>query len=219
VLADGFQCPNKKNRRYAHEEYCDLYWECKDGEATEVQCPDGLVFDPRRRAGRDPCDNPFNVDCEDLEVFSHEPQKVHESCPRMNGIYAHPDPTKCHLFSTCVDGAPTEQSCPPGLIWSEKTGACSWPSESGRDNSVCKREEKLEGGFECPPGGSQGVHTRHENPLACDTFYLCLNGIEPRIQGCDKDSGFVFNDATKLCEAPSSLPKDHDCYQPEEESA
>ena len=59
----------------------------------------------------------------------------------MNGIYAHPDPTKCHLFSTCVDGAPTEQSCPPGLIWSEKTGACSWPSESGRDNSVCKREE------------------------------------------------------------------------------
>jgi len=213
ALADGFQCPNSKNRKYAHHTYCDRYWDCRNGVATEGLCADGLVFDSRRRPGRDPCDNSYNVDCGDLELFSQEPQQVHPNCPRLNGIFAHPDPTKCHVFSSCKDGVPTEITCSGGLVWSPRTGTCTWETSAHRDMTICKRNEKLDSGFTCPPGGAVGKHTRHVNPLACDSFYLCLNGIDPRLQGCDKASGFVYNEVTEQCEDPSSLPTDHVCYE------
>jgi len=135
---------------------------------------------------------------------------VHEKCPRLNGIFGHPDPAVCHLFYQCIDGVPTEQVCQGGLVWSPKTGSCSWAADSGRDTTICKREEKTSSGFQCPPGGSIGVHTRHEDPESCESFYLCLNGVDARIQGCDRESGFVYNDATKQCGPASDLPKDHD---------
>lgn len=72
ALAGDFECPNQKNRKYAHEEFCDTYWDCREGEAIESVCPDGLVFDSTRRKNLDPCDNPYNVDCEDLVKFSRK---------------------------------------------------------------------------------------------------------------------------------------------------
>jgi hypothetical protein len=41
---------------------CDLYYKCKQGEAEEILCPDGLVFDDGNPI-QARCDIPANVEC------------------------------------------------------------------------------------------------------------------------------------------------------------
>ena len=51
--------PSRKPYGLQHEEYCDQYYLCDDGELLELLCEDGLVYDPKKEA----CDLPFAVDC------------------------------------------------------------------------------------------------------------------------------------------------------------
>jgi hypothetical protein len=63
--APDFRCPNEeRDATYAHEEYCDKYYECINGNAALVTCPDGLLYDNRRALHGSKCDDPFNnIDC------------------------------------------------------------------------------------------------------------------------------------------------------------
>ena len=68
--------------------------------------------------------------------FAEEPQGTNDLCPRLNGFYAHPEPTVCNVFYACVDGVAEEYTCSPGLYFDEYKGVCNWPLDSERTN--CK---------------------------------------------------------------------------------
>ena len=56
-----FVCPNSSGY-YADPEQCDLYYECRNGEATAKLCKDGLVFQDKNPL-YERCDYPFAVSC------------------------------------------------------------------------------------------------------------------------------------------------------------
>lgn len=63
---------------------------------------------------------------------SIESPKGNEKCPRLNGFFAHPDPTICNVFFNCIDGDVTELTCTAGLHFDEYSGTCVWPATAGR---------------------------------------------------------------------------------------
>lgn len=139
-----------------------------------------------------------------------EPAKgKNDYCPRKNGFFAHPDPTVCDAFYTCVDGDYIENKCTGGLHFDEYTGTCVWPETAGREGCVEQRKEV--DGFQCPKdkkknddSGQIIAHPHFPHPEDCQKFYVCLNGVEPRELGCT--TGEVFNDETKRCDAPENVP-------------
>ena len=66
-------------------------------------------------------------------------------------------------------------------------------------------------GFQCPSNaptdefGQFDPHPKYADPNDCAKFYVCLNGISPREQGCEL--GLVYNELTKQCDAPENVPE------------
>ena len=65
-------------------------------------------------------------------------------------------------------------------------------------------------GFKCPdvsasPAGVLDPHPKYADPEDCAKFYICLNGVSPRAQGCEL--GLVYNDITKQCDGPENVPE------------
>jgi len=208
-----FQCPNTGDGYYEDAKQCDLYWDCLDGIAEERLCPDGLVFDPFSRKA-EPCDHYFNVDCGD-RLQLQEPKGVNDLCPRLNGFYAHPNPNVCDSFYSCVDGVAEEYKCSPGLWFDDYKGVCNWPAETERTD--CSTDHQVtENGFKCPkvPVDNAGLlsdpHPKYADPEDCAKFYICLNGVSPRAQGCEL--GLVYNTVTSQCDAPENVPECKDYY-------
>ncbi|KAI5642492.1 chitin binding peritrophin-A domain-containing protein [Phthorimaea operculella] len=53
-----------RNAYYPIDLSCDGYYECKEGQAAEMLCPDGLHFNPRAVWPEYPCSYPMDVICE-----------------------------------------------------------------------------------------------------------------------------------------------------------
>merc|ERR1739848_774553 len=120
VVSAQFKCP-KPDGTFEDGRQCDKYYECFDGIAEERLCPDGLVFDPFSNK-REPCDHYFNVDCGDrLEL--QPPRGPNDLCPRLNGFYAHPDPSVCNIFYACVEG--TSRNTPAHLAFGSMSSEVS----------------------------------------------------------------------------------------------
>jgi len=210
----NFICP-EKDGFFEDTQQCDKYYDCYDGIPEERLCPDGLVFDPFSRK-REPCDHYFNVDCGDrLEL--QQPKGPSDLCPRLNGFYSHPDPAVCHIFYACVDGQAEEYTCSSGLWFDEYSGVCNWPETTDRKD--CKAEAyalETADGFQCPANaptdefGQFDPHPKYADPNDCAKFFICLNGISPREQGCEL--GLVYNEFTKQCDAPENVPECKDYY-------
>lgn len=210
--AQKFVCPNTGDGYYEDPVQCDKYYDCYDGIPEERLCPDGLVFDPFSRDPF-PCDHYFNVDCGDrLEL--QVPKGTTDLCPRLNGFYAHPDPAVCTKFYSCIEGAAEEYTCSPGLWFDDYKGVCNWPEDSERKQ--CSNENQVtQSGFKCPdvsasPAGVLDPHPKYADPEDCAKFYICLNGVSPRAQGCEL--GLVYNDITKQCDGPENVPECKDYY-------
>lgn len=109
---------------------------------------------------------------------------------------------------TCDDGEHKEGVCVDGLHFDEPTGTCVWPHIAAREN--CKERAKvLEDGFSCPKdkkdqNGETVSHPHYAHPTNCEMFYVCLNGVEPRLLQCE-NLGEVFNDYTLVCDAPANV--------------
>ena len=58
----AYTCPYP-NGYFPDSSRCDKFWECRDGVAEEVICPDGLLVNEKAAAFRYPCDYPVDVDC------------------------------------------------------------------------------------------------------------------------------------------------------------
>ena len=52
--------------------------------------------------------------------------------------------------------------------------------------------------------------SRYSDSDDCAKFYICLNGISPREQGCEL--GLVYNELSKQCDAPENVPECKDYY-------
>ena len=70
-VAGQFKCPEKTGY-FPDPVQCDLYYKCKQGEAEDLLCPDGLVFDDGNPS-QARCDIPANVECGDRK-------ELRESC-------------------------------------------------------------------------------------------------------------------------------------------
>merc|ERR1712209_306199 len=198
----NFICP-EKDGYFEDTKQCDKYYDCYDGIPEERLCPDGLVFDPFSRK-REPCDHYFNVDCGD-RLDLQPPRGPSDLCPRLHSFYA------------CVDGQAEEYTCSSGLWFDEYSGVCNWPETT--DRSECKAEAyalETSDGFQCPSNaptdefGQFDPHPKYADPNDCAKFYVCLNGISPREQGCEL--GLVYNELTKQCDAPENVPECKDYY-------
>jgi len=214
MVSGQFVCP-EKDGTFEDSRQCDKYYECYDGISEERLCPDGLVFDPFSNK-REPCDHYFNVDCGDrLEL--QPPKGPSDLCPRLNGFYAHPDPNVCNIFYACVEGTAEEYTCSPGLWFDEFRGVCNWPTETER-TSCSAAHQVSENGFKCPESalpkadgfGLSDPHPKYADPSDCAKFYICLNGVTPREQGCEL--GLVYNENTQSCDSPKNVPECKDYY-------
>jgi len=207
---------------------CDKYYECESEQIYDLSgtlCADGLVFDPFSRK-QEPCDHYFNVDCGN-RLDLQNPQGPSDLCPRLNGFYSHPDPAVCHIFYACLDGQAEEYTCSSGLWFDEYSGVCNWPEVT--DRTECKASsynlETADGeGFQCPEQGpaddfsGYDPHPKYADANDCAKFYICLNGISPREQGCEL--GLVYNELSKQCDAPENVLecKDYYAFLDEEDS-
>jgi len=208
----NFRCP-ERDGYFPDPVQCDKYYDCLDDIPEDRLCPDGLVFDPFSRK-REPCDHYFNVDCGDrLEL--QPPKGPSDLCPRLNGFYSHPDPGVCHIFYACVDGTAEEYTCSSGLWFDEYSGVCNWPEVT--DRKECKADAyETNNGFTCPEKaptdefGQFDPHPKYSDSDDCAKFYICLNGISPREQGCEL--GLVYNELSKQCDAPENVPECKDYY-------
>ena len=69
----------------------------------------------------------------------------------------------------------------------------------------------LENGFKCPEKvntdafGIADPHPKFADPSDCAKFYICLNGVTPREQGCEL--GLVYNVNTESCDSPKNVPE------------
>ncbi|XP_046609393.1 protein obstructor-E-like [Neodiprion virginianus] len=212
VASGAFKCP-KDNGEFEDPVQCDMYYKCIDGVATQMLCPDGLVFDPFNRK-INKCDHIFNVECGDrLELQPPQPSK---NCPRRNGFFAHPDPSVCDVFYNCIDGESIKIPCTTGLHFDEYTGTCVWPDSAGRQGCG-KVGNKLADGFECPKEVQHDNrdmpvdHPKYAHPEDCQKFYICLSGVTPREQGCSE--GTVYNDVLQKCDDPKNVPGCEDWYK------
>ena len=58
-------CKTGKRSLFPHEEYCDYYYECVNGEAIVQTCPNGLAFAGQQKGLSNNCDYPHRVGCPD----------------------------------------------------------------------------------------------------------------------------------------------------------
>ncbi|XP_055615026.1 protein obstructor-E-like [Toxorhynchites rutilus septentrionalis] len=202
-----FECP-RENGQFEDPYQCDKYYECSDNHASELLCPDGLVFDPKIKSDNK-CDQPFNVDCGDRkELQTPKPSGV---CVRQNGHFPHPDSSVCNIFYNCVNGHELEVTCAAGLHFNPKTASCDWPETSGRVGCRSEANKQLDDGFQCPTdfrqidgNGQMITHHTYPHPDDCTKFYICLNGVEPRQGACH--AGLVYNEEIQRCDEPENVP-------------
>uniref|UniRef100_A0A0C9QWL8 PE44 protein n=1 Tax=Fopius arisanus TaxID=64838 RepID=A0A0C9QWL8_9HYME len=206
-----FQCPEPKGF-FGDPEQCDLYYICTNGKPEEKLCKDGLVFrddNPKKEL----CDIPANVPCGDRTLLQ-EPQPS-KGCPRANGYFKHEDPLMCDRFVNCIDGVATVMSCPPGLLYDNKMGACVWAVDS---TTPChSKRDVLDDGFSCPeenvagPGGRILPHPTYPHPEDCAKFYICRNGVQPQKGQCEE--GTVYDEETFRCTDPENIPGCENYYK------
>ncbi|KAB0800397.1 hypothetical protein PPYR_06137 [Photinus pyralis] len=199
------QCPEPYGY-FADVEQCDKYYECKDGQITEKLCPDGMVFNDFSTQD-EKCDLPFNIDCTTRPKLQ-TPQPS-QNCPRKHGYFAHEEANVCDKFYYCTDGKFNLIVCPDGLVYNEKVGICSWPDEAKKKG--CSSRDVFQ--FDCPKvNESVGLtHPRYPDPEDCQYFYVCIDGVTPRRNGCKL--GQAFDERTSKCDWARKIPECADWYK------
>jgi len=201
-------CP-EPNGFFADAYQCDKYYQCIDGKFKEKLCADGLAFiDAGPNVEK--CEFMFAVDCTGRPEL--QPPQTSMHCPRKNGYYPDENEKICNKFYYCVDGSFNAITCPDGLVFSNKTGTCTWPDEAKKKH--CSSGELFE--FECPKRegeleAGQLQHPRFADPKDCQFFYVCIDGKTPRRNGCG--TGTVFNEKSGQCDKPKNVPECKDWYK------
>jgi len=179
-------------RTVAHEDQCDLYYECYEGQGFLQSCPNGLVYTGGQSFGLiGVCDYPHHTNCAGRE--GRNPPQSTEHCDWLYGIFGHE--TSCTRYWTCWNGTATEQFCIGGLLYNEETHACDWPQNVAgcQKHPLCKDDAN----GNVPLGKS------------CNRYWQCQGGY-PRLQRCpamlvfDKNRRRCVTPPTEDCEVPTT---------------
>ncbi|CAH0405854.1 unnamed protein product [Chilo suppressalis] len=183
-----------RNGYYNRGEDCDSYTECRDYQAKEMQCPDGLHFDPKAVFPNYPCGYPMDVSCEGRGP--PQPARSTSECPHQYGFFpsAQAKVEQCGAYRMCVEGHAIEMTCPVGLAFNPEISRCDWPDLV----PSCNADAYL--GFKCPvaPLDKDGklliVNYKYESN--CYAFFSCEEG-HARLLMCD--AGFAFDPEAGRC--------------------
>nr|KAF7404154.1 hypothetical protein H0235_014848 [Vespula pensylvanica] len=194
---------------------CNLYYKCINNDYVLQKCPNGLDWDRRNNACKDPKDAGCRPVCKD-------------------GPYK-PHPTDCDKYYKCENGDYVLKTCPSGLHWDRERNICNKPSEAKCPNSRCIEGttmphqcecnlyykcinndfvlQKCPNGLDwdrrnnvckdpkdagCRPVCKDGPYKPH--PTDCDKYYKCENGnYVPKT--CP--SGLHWDRQRNICSNPS----------------
>ncbi|XP_044730340.1 protein obstructor-E-like [Chrysoperla carnea] len=142
-------CP-RRNGFFAHpdESVCNIFYNCIEGEATEVVCTAGLHFDEYSgtcvwpdTAARQGCGTSGQTNI----------LKDGFECPKNNQVsngqvVAHPKyahPTDCQRFYVCLNGVePRDLGCQAGEVYNEEQQKCDAPENVPGCEDWYKDEEE-----------------------------------------------------------------------------
>ncbi|XP_022694380.1 protein obstructor-E-like isoform X1 [Varroa jacobsoni] len=186
-VADSKHC-KKPDGLFPHDQYCDYYYDCQDGEAVLQACPNGLAFAGKKKGLLENCDYPHKVGCpdEDSRVMGQTPESS-ENCHWKYGIFAHA--TSCTRYWQCWNSTATNQQCPFSLLYNDAAHACDWPDNvpDCQKHPICKDVAN----------GPIPIEK------SCARYWLCVGGY-PRLQRCS--AGLAFNPDTLKCELDHTVP-------------
>ncbi|CAL1275518.1 unnamed protein product [Larinioides sclopetarius] len=178
----------KDNGLFPHDQYCDYYYECQNGNAKEVACPNGLAFAGKAKGLIQNCDYPHRVGCpgNDGSTMGQAPIGT-DNCPWLYGVFAHQ--TSCTRYWQCWNGTATIQQCPFSLLYNDVIHSCDWPDNvpDCQKHPICKDE----------PNGHIPIEK------SCGRFWLCVGGY-PRLQRCP--AGLAFSPTGLRCELAQNVP-------------
>ncbi|XP_033762737.1 coadhesin-like [Pecten maximus] len=106
----------------ADEVDCSIFYQCSNGDAIQMACPPGTIWDSTMNAcviGN--CDVNDEVD----EVVD---DKVPECADKNTGTLL-PDQNDCHKYTLCVNNQDQSMSCGP-LVFDPTLLICNWESEA-----------------------------------------------------------------------------------------
>lgn len=174
---------------FAHEEYCDYYYECDEAtdEPLLQACPNGLAFAGFRRGLTSHCDYPHRVSCPDgTRVIGQQPV-TSENCAWQYGVFPHA--TSCTRYWHCWNGTATIQQCPFSLLYNDAIHSCDWPDNvpDCQKHPICKDT----------PNGLVFIEK------SCVRYWLCVGGY-PRLQRCP--AGLAVNPTSLKCELATTVP-------------
>ena len=114
----GFQCPQESGLFEAED--CGLvYYSCDYGVATQLVCPESTVFYQLTQSSGY-CDFPYVVEACNGSIDNF-------TCPAPDGLFAS---GACNRdFYNCREGTAYLTACPPGLVFDEAEGNCSYTTE------------------------------------------------------------------------------------------
>ncbi|KAG0702295.1 Protein obstructor-E [Chionoecetes opilio] len=194
IAAGQYADPCKtKTRTSAHEDQCDLYYECLGGQAILQECPNGLVYHGKRVQGLfGVCDYTFNVDCLAQNLDQPNP------CDSKARIVA--DITYCDRYWECVVGNPQLYDCPNGLVFVGRNRGIAESCDYPWRGPYCDRKQLAN-----PP-----ITTEHCDFLygifghetSCTRYWTCWNGTFAE-QFCI--GGLLYNEETHACDWPQNV--------------
>ncbi|XP_046463448.1 protein obstructor-E-like [Daphnia pulex] len=204
----AYNCPYP-NGYFPDESRCEKFWECREGVAEEVSCPDGLLVNEKAAAFRYPCDYPVDVECGKRTIPPAEGPSG--NCARKWGMFKTGSDNSCGDFVNCVDGVEHQFKCPEGLAWHPTLWRCEWPDQV----PTCNVEAFL--GFKCPDVDEYVAATNpvYGHPTDCARYFVCIEGNKPRLNVCGAKT--VFDKSIGACGAPENVPACANYYPPESE--
>ncbi|GFU13731.1 chondroitin proteoglycan 2 [Nephila pilipes] len=203
---------------------CSIFYQCTNGYAYFVRCPDGLHFNVEYGVCELPCDAKCDpeLDCllSSAQVNSKSFNIPTFHCPRPNGLF--PAPQSCSSYYLCSRANEHLLFCPPGLHYNTVRETCETPCEAQCDKSI-----------ECPhpnlPKNKEVTETsllvlpiklrckssigKFSNPKDCASFYTCLDG-KAHLEFCS--NGLHFDPEDKECKSPCVAGCDTSLECPEE---
>lgn len=175
----------KSGSVFAHEEYCDYYYECDPATDEPVlqACPNGLAFAGKGRGLTGSCDYPHRVSCPDGT------RTIGRKYPRRGTLFAVGEPA-ASPFHGRHQWKLQEANLSSDNFVNNDHHPAHWPTEQPITTDNCQWQ--------------YGVFP---HATSCTRYWHCWNGTAT-IQQCP--FSLLYNDAIHSCDWPDNVP---DCQK------
>ncbi|KAK9692822.1 Chitin binding Peritrophin-A domain [Popillia japonica] len=132
------------------------------------------------------------------------------TCPERTGFF--PDLEECDLYYICSKGDYEQRLCPDGLVFDDSDPnkeRCDIPANIDCGDRTVLQEPKPSPG--CPRANG---YYRHTDPLACDKFFNCVDGV-PHELSCPP--GLIYDDIASTCAWITDANR-KDCKKPKKDA-